>query len=72
MSGIGGHVNRADRARRIGSSSPLDVELPTSEADAVAAFAEALGTPLLDWQHRYVEHWLDGRTVDQALGEPPA
>lgn len=63
MSGIGGHVNRADRARR--RDQDLDQPDPWrwTDAEAVAAFAEALGLPLDPWQRVILEAYLDDGTV---------
>lgn len=58
MSGIGGHVNRADRARRTAPAPDLDPRL-----EAILALAEALGTPLDPWQRVLVEAHLDPRTI---------
>ena len=53
MSGIGGHVNQGDRARR--RDHALDQPDPWrwTDAEAVAAFAEVLDSPLFDWQYRF-------------------
>lgn len=70
MSGIGGHVNRGDRARARAAAAPetLDEYLQRKLAESFDRWLDDLDLP--DWQQRYARAMFDTRALQVSIVVP--